>query len=83
MSELPPLTSEHFKDPKNGMDLILANMIKQPDKIEKTARDLKLIMKQAQRKLLELEVFLNEQEIKEGKFKVYKNAKELMADLKK
>ena len=51
-------------------------------KINKTAGEMNTLIKKSKRKLLELEVMLSLGEIKKGKFKVFRNTKELFRKLK-
>lgn len=51
-------------------------------KLNKTADEMKEMIKKSKRKLLELEVMMSLSEIKRGKFSVAKNVDELLNSLK-
>lgn len=50
----------------------------EPMKLEKAAQDMRDFVKNAQRKLLEFEVMMSVQEIKEGKAETFKSSNELL-----
>lgn len=52
------------------------------EKINKTAKELEGLVKKSKRKLLELEVALNIDEIKRGNFNTYERAEDLIEAIK-
>jgi hypothetical protein len=60
----------------------LVKQLESSEKLEKTAQEMRSFVKDAQRKLLEFEVLMSVNEIKQGKSHSYQNADELIKDLK-
>jgi hypothetical protein len=52
-----------------------------PKKLEKAAEEIRALVKDGQRKLLEFEVMMSINEIKEGKSEAYGSAADLIKDL--
>ncbi len=56
--------------------------VKEPNKLEEAAEEMRLIVKDARRKLLEFEIMMSMNEIKEGKIESYETVDKLLKDLK-